>query len=103
MPSESPEGAVATISTRFLDDSLRVEESIRLLRPGTDASTLLFRHEFRPSGCPRAQALSWRDDVLVYWTTEGRVVVLEADSGDHVDLTAAVARLPGGFQSAGWR
>jgi hypothetical protein len=95
MPTESAEGAIATISTRYFDNSARASESVHLLRPGDRSSMVLFAHEFSFGGCPRAAKLSWRDHELLYSTTEGHLVVIDTLSDERVDLTAMVARLPG--------
>jgi hypothetical protein len=102
MPTESRNGAIATISARASDTYARLREAVRLLRMGDRSSTLLYAHEFAPLGCGRAPALSWRGHDLLYSTTEGHVVVIDTASGDHVDLSRVVARLPGDFQFAGW-
>jgi hypothetical protein len=102
LPTESPDGAIATISTRASDTHARLTEAVRLLRAGNGSSTLLYAHEFAPLGCGRAPALSWRGHDLLYSTTEGHVVVIDSASGDHVDLTRIVARLPGDFHFANW-
>jgi hypothetical protein len=102
MPTESPDGAVATISIRHSKDYARAREAVRLLRPGARSSTLLFLNEFGPVGCGHSPSLSWQGDSLLYSTTEAKVVVLDADSGDDLDLSRVVARLPGHFLTAGW-
>lgn len=101
-PTESPAGAFATVSTRYFTNSVRIRDSVRLLRPGDRSSTLLFAKELRREGCGRFSGVSWRGEQLLYTATEGHVVLIDAESGDHVDLTAAVARLPGKFFSAAW-
>jgi hypothetical protein len=101
-PTESPAGAFATVSTRYFTNSVRIRDSVRLLRPGDHSSTLLFTKELRREGCGRFSGTSWRGEQLLYTTTEGHVVMIDTESGDHIDLAAAVARLPGKFLSAAW-
>jgi hypothetical protein len=94
--------AVAMISTGPLDARSRAKESVRLLRPGERSSTLLFTTEVGALGCGHWPTLAWRDDELLYSTSEGHVVVLQPSAGERLDLTAVVKRLPGEFLGARW-
>lgn len=101
--TESPRGAVASVITRYLENHTRAREAIRLLQPGARASTLLFGHEFHHLACGHGMTLSWRGDWLLYSTTEGQVVAIDAASREPIDLTTLTARLPGrGILLAGW-
>jgi hypothetical protein len=101
--TESPRGAVASVITRYLENHTRAREAIRLLRPGARASTLLFAHEFHHLVCGHGMTLSWRGGWLLYSTTEGHVVAIDAASREPIDLTTLTAGLPGrGVLVAGW-
>lgn len=102
LPAISSHGAIVMISTGPLDARGRARESVRLLRPGDRSSTLLFVNEVGALGCGHWPSLDWGGDELLYSTTEGRVAVIDPDSREHVDLTAAVRRLPGQFIQARW-
>jgi len=102
LPALSSQGAIAMISTGPLDDRSRARESVRLLRPGDRSSTLLFANEVGALGCGHWPSLEWRRDDVLYSTSEGDVVVIDPGSGDHLDLTTVVHRLPGDFVQARW-
>ncbi|HEV2951875.1 MAG TPA: hypothetical protein VGZ51_07220, partial [Actinomycetota bacterium] len=90
------------ISTRYSDSYTRARESVRLLPRGERPSTLLFSHEFTPRPCAHMPVLAWRGNDLLYWTSEEHAVVIDSVSGEHLDLTGVVRRLPGAFQQAAW-
>jgi hypothetical protein len=101
LPVLSSHGAIAMIATGPLDGS-RATESVRLLRPGQRSSTRLFATKVGALGCGHWPTLAWRGDELLYSTNVGQVVVLKPSSGEHLDLTAVVRRLPGEFLEARW-
>jgi hypothetical protein len=101
-PAEGRDGMLATVATRHLDNYRRARESVRLLRRGERSSKVLFAHTFSPRPCAHMATLAWRGTDLLYWTTEGHVVVIDTRSGKHIDLTPAARRLPGALQSAAW-
>jgi hypothetical protein len=102
LPTESPSGAVAIISPANPGNYYAARESVRLLRPGDRSSTPLFVNDYTPLGCGRSPSLAWRGKTLLYSTPEGKVVAIDIGSGERVDLTEVVARLPGDFISAAW-
>jgi hypothetical protein len=102
LPALSSHGAIATIATDPLDDHGRARESVRLLRPGDRSSTLLFVNQVGALGCGHWPSLEWRGDRLLYSTTQGQVVVIDPDSGEHFGLSTVVRRLPGEFLQAHW-
>jgi hypothetical protein len=101
-PALASRRAIAIVSTGPLDDRGRARETVRLLRPGQQSSTALFANEVGALGCGHWPSLAWREKDLLYSTTAGDVVVIDTRSGRHVDLTAAVARIPGDFYDARW-
>jgi hypothetical protein len=101
-PTESPDGALATVSTAYFDNYVRARESVRLLRRGERSSRLLFSHVFSPRPCAHMGSLAWRGTDLVYWTSEGHVVVIDTRSARHIDLTRAARRLPGEVVAVSW-
>jgi hypothetical protein len=100
LPVVTSRGAIALISTGRLDGRSRSTESVRLLRPGDRSSTVLFKTQVGALGCGHWPSLAWRGDRLLYATSEGHVVAMTPSSGEHLDLTAAVGRLPGEFLEA---
>lgn len=102
LPALLSHGAIAMVSTGPLDDRGRARESVRLLRPGDRSSMLVFVNEVGALGCGHWPSLEWRGDDLLYSTSEGAVVVIDPGSGAHLDLSAAVRRLPGDFLQARW-
>jgi hypothetical protein len=102
VPAISSHGMIAMVWTGRLDGHSRAEESVRLLRPGRRSSTPLFVNKVSALGCGHWPTLAWRGDDLLYATTEGRVVVIDPGSGEHLDLSAVVRRLPGEFLEARW-
>jgi hypothetical protein len=101
-PAIASARAIAMVSTGPLDDRGRARETVRLLRPGERTSTLLFVNQVGALGCGHWPSIAWRGDDLLYSTTEGDMAVIDTGSGDHVDLRASVARLPGDFYDARW-
>ncbi len=74
----------------------RGSELLYLLRPGATAARVLFRERLTFAGCERGASLSWRGRWLLYSSTEGRVTLIDASRpARSIDLSAAVARLPG--------
>jgi hypothetical protein len=102
LPVLSSRGAIALISTGRLDSRGRARESVRLLRPGGRSSTLLYVNEVGALGCGHWPSLEWRGEKILYSTSAGDVVVIEAGSRRRRDLTALVRRLPGDFVQARW-
>jgi hypothetical protein len=94
--------AIAMISTGPLDRHSQAKESVRLLRSGQSASTVLFAAKVGALGCGHWPTLAWNGDQLLYSTSEGHVVVMQRSAGEHLDLSAAVRRLPGEFLQARW-
>jgi hypothetical protein len=90
------------VSTGRLDHRGRARETVRILRPGDRSSALLFVNQVGALGCGHWPSIAWRGRDLLYSTTEGTVVVFDTGSGEHVHLTAAVARIPGDFYDAHW-
>jgi hypothetical protein len=95
--SVSPDGgAIAFVVTRWSgDDALGADEVVVLSRGGS-AAVRIYARDHHGSPCGRTAALTWRGDDLLYWTSEGAVVVLDS-RGERpaVDLTATAAGLPG--------
>lgn len=102
LPILTSRGVIALIVTGRIDSRSRADESVRLLRPGDRSSTLLHRTKVGALGCGHWPTLAWRGDELLYSTTQGQVVVLTPGSGERIDLTAVVKRLPGEFLEARW-
>ncbi len=102
VPAISSQGAIAMISTGPLDGHSRARESVRLLRPGERSSKVLFATQVGALGCGHWPTLAWRGEELLYATSEGHVVVITPGSGEHLDLTRVVRRLPGRFLQAHW-
>jgi hypothetical protein len=98
----SSRGAIALISTGRLDSRGRARESVRLLRPGGRSSTLLYANEVGALGCGHWPSLEWRGEKILYSTSAGDVVVIDAASRHHRDLTMLVRQLPGDFVQARW-
>jgi hypothetical protein len=94
--------AIVTISTGAVDGHGRAKEEVRLLRPGDRSSRALFAADVGAQGCGHWPSLEWRGEDLLYSTTEGDVGIIDTDSGDHLDLSTVVRRLPGDFVQAGW-
>jgi hypothetical protein len=68
-------------------------ESLYLLRAGDSQPRLLFSGRLRFAICERWAHLAWRDNWLLYATTEGRTIALDSDSPKRpVDLTPVVRR-----------
>jgi hypothetical protein len=102
LPVLTSRGVIALIVTGRIDSRSRADESVRLLRPGDRSSTLLHRTKVGALGCGHWPTLAWRGDELLYSTTQGHVAVLSPGSGERLDLTAVVKRLPGEFLEARW-
>ena len=102
VPAISSHGAIAMISTGPLDGHSRARESVRLLRPGDRSSKVLFATQVGALGCGHWPTLAWRSEELLYATSEGHVVVITPGSGENLDLTRVVSRLPGEFLEARW-
>lgn len=102
LPVITSKGGIAMVVTGRVDGNGRSDESIRLLRPGQRASTLLHRNRVGALGCGHWPTLVWRGEELLYSTSAGQLVVLKPASGGRVDLTAVVKHLPGEFLEARW-
>jgi hypothetical protein len=70
-------------------------EWLLLLREGDRVARVLHREPLRFAVCERWTTLAWRDDWLLYSSTEGRTLALNTRRRRLVDLTRLVARLPG--------
>jgi hypothetical protein len=101
-PAVAGDRAIALVSTGPLDEKGRARETVRLLRPGDRSSSLLLANDVGALGCGHWPQIAWRGTDLLYTTTQGDVVVIDTRSGDHADLSAAVARIPGDFYDARW-
>ena len=73
----------------------RGAEWLLVLRQGDRVARVLHRQPLRFAVCERWTALSWRDEWLLYSSTEGRTLALDTARRRVVDLTPLVARLPG--------
>jgi hypothetical protein len=93
---------IAIVSTGRLDEKGRARETVRLLEPGDRSSSLLLANDVGALGCGHWPSIAWRGTDLLYTTTQGDVVVIDTGSGAVVDLSAAVARIPGDFYDARW-
>jgi hypothetical protein len=102
LPAITSNGAIAMVATGPLEDGLRATESVRLLRPGQRSSLRLHTSKVGALGCGHWPTLAWRGGGLLYSTNVGQVVVMKPSSGEHLDLTAVVKRLPGEFLEARW-
>lgn len=102
LPVLTSRGVIALIVTGRIDSRARADESVRLLRPRDRSSTLLHRTKVGALGCGHWPTLTWHGDELLYSTSEGHVVVMKPGSGEKLDLTAVVERIPGEFLEARW-
>jgi hypothetical protein len=73
----------------------RGAEWLLVLREGDRVARVLHRQPIRFAVCERWATLSWRDEWLLYSSTEGRTLALDNGRRRVVDLTPLVARLPG--------
>ena len=89
--------AVAFTATRGnTADRSRGSEFVYLLTPRVTAARVVFRERLTFAVCERAASLSWRGPWLLYSTSEGRVALVDTRRpARSIDLSAAVARLPG--------
>jgi hypothetical protein len=101
-PALAGQREIAIVSTGPLNAKGRARETVRLLRPGDRSSKLVLANDVGALGCGHWPQITWRGNDLLYVTTQGDVVVIDIRSGEHVDLSAAVARIPGDFYDARW-
>lgn len=74
----------------------RGAEWVLVLREGDRVARVLRRERLWFAVCERWTTLAWRDGWLLYASTEGRTLALDTAGRRVVDLSALVARLPGG-------
>jgi hypothetical protein len=97
LAADADADAVAFTATRGNTASgSRGSELVYLLRPGATAAPVVYRERLRFGVCERGADLSWRGRWLLYSSSEGRVALVDTLLPSRsVDLSAAVARLPG--------
>jgi hypothetical protein len=74
----------------------RGAEWVLVLRKGDRVARLLHREPLRFAVCERWTTLEWRKGWLLYSGTEGHTLAFDTTARRVVDLSAFVARLPGG-------
>jgi hypothetical protein len=94
--------AIAFVVTRWSSDYKRGTDAVVVLRRGARSAVQVYERRHRGSPCGRMAALAWYGHDLLYWTTEGALVVLNSrQARPPVDLTETVAGLPGLWRYGG--
>ena len=70
-------------------------ETVYLLPRGAHSAQPLYRKRIAFAVCERQATVAWRGAWLLYTTSEGYAVALNAATRRAVDLSSTIARLPG--------
>jgi hypothetical protein len=68
--------------------------TVLLLRAGGSQPHVVYRHRLGPSGCTTGAGFSWNRETILYSSADGARVLINAGTGQSIDLAAVALALP---------